>query len=372
MPYTISAERRMQYREVSIRSKERKASLLANASGRSAASRSPRLDPDALMPQQASSGLTGLSIFSGGGGLDLGFELAGVEHAASFEILEICGRTLCANRPGWKVFPGTAGDVTQVDWKPYRGIDIVHGGPPCQPFSIAGAQGGVDDPRNLWSEFVRCVLSAKPLAFVAENVPGLLDPKFASFVEKHITGPLSGSYEISQFLLLASDFGVPQTRKRVIFVGFRRSRDAKRFCEPMRTHSAPGETAKGLQPASLARWSLGLSDIGFDALAPTLRSGFTGPRNTTGVVNSRASLAAWHKLGIWPNGVQRSRALAAAYPPENGHVRLAVEDCALLQGFPESWRFEGAVYQVIGQIGNSVAPPAAYHVARSVLAALGA
>jgi DNA (cytosine-5)-methyltransferase 1 len=372
MPYEISAERRRQYREVSIRSKERKASLMAGAGESRPVPRSPRLDPDALMPECPPAALTGLSVFSGGGGLDLGFDKAGVAHAASFEILEICGTTLSANRPEWKVVSGPAGDVTQVDWGVYRGLDIVHGGPPCQPFSIAGAQDGAKDPRNMWSDFVRCVLAVRPSVFVAENVPGLLDPKFASFVDKHIVGPLGGQYEIRRFLLLASDFGVPQTRKRVIFVGFRRKRDALRFKEPAPTHAPPGEDAAGLQRANLARWSLGLPASGFDALAPTLRSGFTGPRNTTGVVNSRASLAAWYKLGIWPNGVQRTWELAAAYPPENGHVRLSVEDCALLQGFPRSWRFEGAVYQALGQIGNSVAPPAAYHLARAVVAALGA
>jgi DNA (cytosine-5)-methyltransferase 1 len=372
MPYEISAERRRLYREVSIRSKERKASLLAKAAQEQPVSFSPRLDPGVLMPELPHSGLTGLSLFSGGGGLDLGFERAGIAHAASFEILEICGRTLTANRPTWKVYSGSEGDVREADWKLYRGVDIVHGGPPCQPFSIAGAQGGAEDPRNLWPEFIRCVLAIRPAAFVAENVPGLLDPKFASFIEKHITGPLGGHYEIFQFLMAAGDFGVPQTRRRVMFVGFRRRRDFHRFKQPRPTHSIPGKELAELQSANLARWSLGLSDIGFDGLAPTLRSGFTGPRNTTGVVNSRASLAAWHKLGIWPNGVQRTRELAAAYPPENGHVRLSVDDCALLQGFPASWRFEGAVYQALGQIGNSVAPPVAYQLARSVAAALGA
>lgn len=372
MPYKISAERRLEYREVSIRSKERKALLLASAPVGQTTCLKPRLDPAVLMPERAESMLTGLSIFSGGGGLDLGFERAGVAHAASFEILEICGQTLRANRPKWAVLSGTEGDVARTDWKEYRGVDIVHGGPPCQPFSVAGAQAGASDPRNMWSEFVRCVLAVRPAAFVAENVPGLLDSKFASFVQQHITGPLGGQYEIRQFLLIASDFGVPQTRKRVIFAGFRRKLDARRFREPTATHAAPGETVADLQSANLARWALGLPDSGFDALAPTIRSGFTGPRNTTGVVNSRASMTAWHRLGIWPNGVQHNRELAAAYPPENGHLRLSIEDCALLQGFPSSWRFQGAVYQALGQIGNSVAPPAAYHVARAVLAALGA
>jgi DNA (cytosine-5)-methyltransferase 1 len=69
--------------------------------------------------------------------------------------------------------------------------------------------------------------------------------------------------------------------------------------------------------------------------------------------------------------VQPTREAASAYPPENGHYRLAVEDCALLQGFPADWKFEGAVYQALGQIGNSVCPPVAYAVARAVARAVG-
>ena len=90
------------------------------------------------------------------------------------------------------------------------------------------------------------------------------------------------------------------------------------------------------------------------------------------MLNSKASLKVWHQLSIWPNGVQPTRSMASAYTAENGHFRMSVDDCALLQGFPEAWRFSGAVYQALGQIGNSVCPPVAYVVARQVARALGA
>jgi DNA (cytosine-5)-methyltransferase 1 len=115
-----------------------------------------------------------------------------------------------------------------------------------------------------------------------------------------------------------------------------------------------------------------LPAIDCDQVAPTLRSGFTGPRNTTGVVNSKASLRVWHDLQLWPNGVQPTRLQAEIYPPENGHFRMAIADCAVLQGFPEVWHFSGAVYQALGQIGNSVCPPVGYVVALQVARALGA
>lgn len=371
MPYDITVERRQQYREMSIRSQERKRAFLERDHGEQNFSvHVPRLDPADLMPAIERHELSALSLFSGGGGLDLGFERAGYGHVASYDVLDVCGDTLRANRPDWNVFSGAqGGDVTQVDWRAYRGVDIIQGGPPCQPFSIAGKQAGANDPRNMWPSFVASVLAARPMAFVAENVPGLLDPKFKSFVDENIIRPLDRSYHLTTFRIGADEFGVPQTRKRVFIVGFRQATHARRFSKPTPTHSnEPGDLA----PLNTTRHSLGLGNIGFDVVAPTLRSGFTGPRNTTGVVNSKASLLVWNKLHIWPNGVQRSRELAAVYPPENGHLRLSVPDCALLQGFPDDWKFEGAVYQALGQIGNSVCPPVGYKVALAVARALGA
>jgi DNA (cytosine-5)-methyltransferase 1 len=373
MPYDLTEEQRDRYRATSIRSQQRKQELLRGAAGAVGASSQlgARLDPGDLMPESDQNGLTCLSLFAGGGGLDLGFERAGFAHLASIEILDVCGETLAANRPRWDVRSGAhAGDVRATPFTPFRGVDIVHGGPPCQPFSIAGKQAGAEDPRNMWPDFVRCVLQTRPRAFVAENVPGMLDQKFDSFVRKHIVGPLAGQYSLFKFKLSADDFGVPQARRRVFFVGFRAARDAALWVQPEPTHGDVDTLFGPLLPRNTARRSLGLPDIGFDCVAPTLRSGFTGPRKTTGVVNSKASLKIWSDLRIWPSGVQSTHAIAVAYPPENGHFRLSVPDCALLQGFPLDWYFKGAVYQALGQIGNSVCPPVAYAVARAVARAL--
>jgi DNA (cytosine-5)-methyltransferase 1 len=377
MPYELTEEQRDKYRATSVRSQARKRVLLSKAEGvdlqLATGQSARRLDPSDLMPELAPNGITCLSLFSGGGGLDVGFERAGFEHSAAFELLDICGSTLRANRPTWNVYSGAlAGDVTKAKFGSYKGVDIVHGGPPCQPFSIAGKQAGSEDPRNMWGEFVRCVNQTKPRAFIAENVVGLLDPKFANFVQKTILDPLSNNYTIFKFKLAAHDFGVPQSRRRVFFVGFRAARDAARFSPPAATHGDSGSLFGPLLPRNTVRASLGLPPLGADTVAPTLRSGFTGPRNTTSILNSKASQKVWQQMGIWPNGVQLTPELAAAYPPENGHVRMSVADCALLQGFPENWKFSGAAYQVIGQIGNSVCPPVAYAVARQVARALGA
>jgi len=92
------------------------------------------------MPQLKSNNLTTLSLFSGGSGLDLGFDKAGYTHQGSYEIIPICGETLKNNRPNWTIHSGPEkGDVTKIKWNDKIGsIDVIHGGPPCQPFSIAG------------------------------------------------------------------------------------------------------------------------------------------------------------------------------------------------------------------------------------------
>ena len=375
MPYELTEEQREKYRATSIRSQRRKQALLGADCATEAAAEAlgNRLDPNDLMPSVEVNGMSCLSLFSGGGGLDIGFERAGFKHRALFELLDVCGETLRANRPQWEVRSGEKeGDVTSAAFTPFRGVDVVHGGPPCQPFSVAGKQAGESDPRNMWGEFVRCVLQTRPRAFIAENVVGLLDRKFEPFVQRNIIGPLEGSYVVVKFRLAAHDLGVPQARRRVFFVGFKTARDAARFVPPIPTHGDVDTLFGPLLPRNTARQSLGLPAIGFDTVAPTLRSGFTGPRNTTGVLNSKASLKIWHDIGIWPNGVQPTRAQAAIYTAENGHFRMSVADCALLQGFPDDWQFSGAVYQALGQIGNSVCPPVAYAVARQVARALGA
>ncbi|KHD06215.1 DNA methyltransferase [Candidatus Thiomargarita nelsonii] len=371
--YKLTNEQRNIYRKISQESREakRRASLGFLSSIHSI--NTPRLEPNQLMPPLESNGLTTLSLFSGGGGLDLGFDKAGYTHQGAYELIPICGKTLKSNRPNWIVHSGPEnGDVSKVVWQDYI-IDVIHGGPPCQPFSIAGQQAGQNDDRNMWGEFIRAVNAHRPKSFVAENVLGILNPKFSGFVQKYILDKLP-DYHIHIFELNAADFGVPQQRRRVFFVGFRTKAAFKCFQIPKPSHrwkKSPDDLFEDTLAKTMGvREALGLADTGYDALAPTLRSAFTGKRNTTSVLNSSAGQKAWGNLGIWPNGVQANREKASAFPAKYDHFRLSVQDCALLQGFPEYWRFAGAVYQVLGQIGNSVAPPVAYQVAKAVAFAL--
>jgi len=380
--YDITNEKRNEYRRIS---KESRLAKLAAEQGLHTALHSintPLLNPNSLMPQLDKNNIAVLSLFSGGGGLDLGFDRAGYTHKASYELIPICKETLQNNRPNWIVFGGLdEGDVTKINWEQYKGkIDLIHGGPPCQPFSIAGEQKGIDDERNMWGEFNRAVNIIKPKVFVAENVLGLLNPKFENFVQKYILDELS-DYKIVKFEMHASDYGVPQIRKRVFFVGFKTKKSFTKFKIPRATHSYKhlGPSQKNFTLSIFddeliktmgVRQALGLNNINFDNLSPTIRSGFTGKRNTTSVLNSSAGQKSWGDMEIWPNGVQANRSKASAFPAKYEHFRLSVQDVALIQGFPENWKFSGAVYQILGQIGNSVAPPVAYQVAKNVALAL--
>ncbi len=380
--YHLSDEKREEYRKISHDSRLSKMAAQQGLHQRIHAVNTPRFDPNLLMPQIDDNGLTALSLFSGGGGLDLGFDRAGYRHFASYELIPICKDTLSSNRPDWIINCGPdKGDVTKIDWIDLQGeIDIIHGGPPCQPFSIAGEQKGVDDKRNMWGEFSRAVNTIKPKAFVAENVLGILSPKFEGFVKKYILDQLS-DYSITKFEMHTADYGVPQIRRRVFFVGFKNRKALNNFSLPQPTHAwdhlgkINSFYTESLFDTELpktfgVRECLGLPDIGFDNLSPTIRSAFTGKRNTTSILNSSAGQKSWGDMEIWPNGVQADRNKASAFPAKNGHFRLSVQDIGLIQGFPESWKFAGAVYQILGQIGNSVSPPVAYNVALSVLKAL--
>lgn len=380
--WDLTEEERDVYRKRSIASKKAKTDAVENGVKSIHPIYSPRLIPEDLMPQLELSGLTSLSLFSGGGGLDLGFERAGFAHTASFEVLDKITEIVKRNRPNWQIHSGEQGDVRFVDWHQFANqIDVLHGGPPCQPFSMAGRQKGSEDLRDMIPEFVRAVKDVSPRSFVMENVPALATKKFASYLENNVFQEFTKlGYKYDFFELKAESFGVPQIRRRIFVVGFKNDEDYSNFERPQSTHSArhfqkannfPLLTDEHVKPKTMGvREALGLPNIGYDALAPTVRSGLTGPRQTTSILSSVSALKKWEQLQIWPNGVARTKKKAQAFPAKNDHYRLSIDDVAIIQGFPLNWDFGKAVYLAIGQIGNSVAPPVAYHIARAVRNAL--
>jgi DNA (cytosine-5)-methyltransferase 1 len=159
--------------------------------------------------------LTTLELCAGGGGQALGLEQAGIEHVALVEFDRHACETLRHNRPKWNVIHD---DIREFDSSSFRGVDIVSGSLPCPPFSVAGKQLGTKDERNLFPAAIRIVSGTRPKAVMIENVRGILDAVFDDY-RNHLSKQLARlGYECHWKLFMASEFGVPQLRPRVVFV----------------------------------------------------------------------------------------------------------------------------------------------------------
>lgn len=195
-----------------------------------------------------------ISLFTGAGGLDIGFERAGFDVRVSVESDPACCMTLRRNRPEVNVINKKIEEVSSEEMMELAGLRpldaaLVIGGPPCQPFSLAGARKGLEDPKGmLLMEFIRVVREALPHGFVMENVRGLLNwdnGRAKEMLMEEFQKPIvykgrTYRYDVSVKLLNASEFGVPQKRERVFFVGNRLGVD---FEFPRPTHADP-EIAK--------------------------------------------------------------------------------------------------------------------------------
>lgn len=154
--------------------------------------------------------MIGLSLFSGIGGLDLAFEWAGGAVAAMCEIDPFCQKVLRKHWPDVPLF----GDVREVKGTHVGAVDVVYGGFPCQPFSVAGDRKGRDDPRFLWPEFSRLVGEISPRWVVAENVPGIL-----SLAADDVCQDLERlGYSVGIWNFEALAVGAPHRRARIFFV----------------------------------------------------------------------------------------------------------------------------------------------------------
>jgi len=156
---------------------------------------------------------TSLEICAGGGGQALGLEQAGFHHIALVEIDTAPCETLKLNRPNWNVIQT---DLKKFDATPFMHVDLLSGGVPCPPFSVASKQLGIQDERNLFDEAVRLISECQPKAVLLENVRGLLDRKFSEYRTKITKEVESQGYKTFWTLINASDYGVPQLRIRTV------------------------------------------------------------------------------------------------------------------------------------------------------------
>ena len=159
--------------------------------------------------------LAALEICAGAGGQALGFERAGFEHAALIDHDSHACATLRTNRPYWNVIEA---DLNRFDAGYWHGVDVVAGGLPCPPFSIAGKQHGAEDERDLFPALLQIVAVTEPRAVLVENVRGLMAPRFEVYRD-HVQSALEDmGYAVDWRLLDAHDFGAAQHRTRCFMV----------------------------------------------------------------------------------------------------------------------------------------------------------
>lgn len=306
---------------------------------------------------------TCLEICAGAGGQALGLSNAGFDHLALVEYESDYCSVLRQNRPDWPVI---CADVHDFDGRPYAGqVDLLAGGVPCPPFSVAGQQLGPDDDRDLFPQALRLVQEIRPRAAMLENVRGLLDARFDDYRAAILARLEALGYRVDLRLLQAADFGVPQLRPRVVIVGLREDVPGP-FVWPLeRPGEAPtvGETLGDLMAAEgwerAAEWAAGAAGI-----APTLVGGSKkhgGP--DLGPVRARR---AWAALGVDGLGV----ADRAPAPGFAGMPRLTPRMLARLQGFPDSWNFGHKKTAACRMIGNAFPPPVAEAVGLQIMEAL--
>lgn len=305
-------------------------------------------------------GPTALELCAGAGGQALGLEGAGFDHAGLVELDGRACETLRMNRSAWNVIEG---DLRTFDGAAFRGVDLLAGGLPCPPFSVAGKQLGENDDRNLFPHAIRLVDEIRPGAVLIENVRGFLDAVFEDY-RKYVAGKLERlGYTTGWRLLNASDFGVPQLRPRVVFVAIRKN-SSERFEWPvaplMQRYRTVGEVLYDLMAArgwkGAGGWRARANDIAPTIVGGSLKHG--GPD-----LGPTRAKRAWASLGVDGLGI------ADEPPPPDfaGMPRLTVRMVARLQGFPDDWQFAGRKTACYRQIGNAFPPPFAQAIGAKLM-----
>ncbi|MGY2198140.1 DNA cytosine methyltransferase [Pseudomonas gingeri] len=380
-------------------------------------------------------GLQSIELFAGAGGLGLGFSLSGVGHEAVVEWSKHACETLRTNkRHGVEPIAHwpdvTEGDVRKFSFKEFEGLDMITGGPPCQPFSMGGKHRGFLDDRDMFPQAVRAVREVRPRAFVFENVRGLTRVAFYNYfnyillqleypsvearigeewlehlsrLEKHKTKGAPSEYHVVARLVNAANYGVPQKRERVFIVGFRA--DVHRpWTFPVETHSAEAllreqwvtgeywdkhEVAKHHRPerpAKIEKKLLALKAATTSELCQPWQTVRDAIADLPDPETNRLSSIQAHKFQpgarSYPGHTgspldEPAKALKAGdhgvpggenmLRRPDGTVRyFTVRECARIQTFPDDFIFDGSWGEVMRQLGNAVPVRLAQHVAKSV------
>lgn len=321
-----------------------------------------------------------ISLFSGCGGLDLGFEKAGFKIILANEFDKKIWDTYKINHPDTVLIEGDIRDLKENMFP--NDVDGIIGGPPCQSWSEAGSLKGIDDERGkLFFEYIRILKYVKPKFFLAENVSGMLANRHSEAVKNIIKQFEECGYDVSLTLVNAKDYGVAQERKRVFYLGFRNDLDID-FIFPK------GSTKDDDKKISLRDVIFDLQDSAVPAKSKNKHNEecvnnneyFTGEYSP--IFMSRNRVKSWdeqaftvqasgrqcqlHPLAPKMKKVEKNKYIFAQ-GQEHLYRRMTVREVARIQGFPDTFKFlYDDVDMAYKMIGNAVPVNLAYEIALAI------
>ncbi len=319
-----------------------------------------------------------VDLFSGPGGLSLGLRRAGFNIVANVEINKDAMATYITHDTESEHFNQ---NIQTVSFEKYKGkVDLLAGGPPCQPFSVGGLRKAELDSRDMVPEYIRCLQEIQPAAFIMENVPGLTQKKIRPYFEWILAQLTACGYLVNWALITAADYGVPQKRKRLFILGSKHM---------VLNFPAPTHGALAGIPHVTALSVLGNEPIGeapdcpvVFAKAPDIRpSPYAGhvyngggrPIDPNGPCHTILASSGGYKthwidaLNVAPEYHAHLMAGGAPWIGEvPGARRLSVQECALIQTFPAGMEFSGKRSAQYKQVGDAVPPDLAFVIASAV------
>lgn len=321
---------------------------------------------------------TVIELFSGGGGMALGLENAGLNARLLLEIDKDSSATLRNNRPNWNVIND---DIKNVDFSGYKGtVDIVAGGFPCQAFSYAGHGRGFEDTRGtLFFEFARCVNEVRPKIALGENVRGLLKHDNGRTLSTMLKALDELGYDVYHEVLRAQFLDVPQKRERLFIIGIRKDlvitgaffpkekdytvsmREALKGCPESIGAKYPARKRQIMEmvpPGGYWR------DLPIELQKEYMMKSFYLGGGKTGM----ARRLSWDEPSLTLTCNPAQKQTERCHPTETRP--LTVREYARVQSFPDNWAFEGSMASQYKQIGNAVPVNLAYHVGRCLIAIL--
>ncbi|MGX9920444.1 DNA cytosine methyltransferase [Streptomyces sp. NPDC002248] len=312
--------------------------------------------------------LRSLDVCSGAGGLALGLERAGFDPVLLLDNKGVACETVRVNRPRWNVLTTDLLDFDPVEHQETYDVDLLSAGPPRVKASAANGRLSSEGEERLLEATVLLMHAVQPRALLLENVPELATSPAYAALRARIESELTHlGYGFHWFVLNAADFGVAQDRKHGVLVALGKPW-ADRFVPPAPTVSRHASVGSVLRRSMRSRGWPGADEWAARAIstAPTLVG---GSENRGGAdLGPRGSKRAWKRMGV------EGKSLADEVPgPDTAPhelVRLTPEQAALLQGFPEDWRFAGRKTARYRQIGHASPPPLGEALGRAIARAL--